>query len=192
MNISSNFQEIKIEATGARYYITWSVRVSNQTSPHLLPTHSHSFPASILFYLLSIYLYHFLLFLTIPISIPLYRYTNTNIFPYSHIHLYPYIPIPISLFIFHFSNFPSLFPPYLPCISCIIKLYKICITEYFSFEYKHTTSHKNRLKRRLGAESGYISIYGQYEHICIWYMDKCKNTMIIIYKNKTINHDFFV
>lgn len=103
----------------------------------------------------------------IPISILFYRYTNTNIFSYSHIHLYSYIPIPISLFIFHFSNFLSSFPPYLPCILRIIKLYKICITEYFSFEYKHTTSHKNRLKRRLGAESGYISIYGQYEHICI-------------------------
>ena len=67
----------------------------------------------------------------IPISPLFYRYTNTNIFPYPHIHPYTYISIPISLFISHFSNFPSLFPPYLPCISRIIKLYKICITEYF-------------------------------------------------------------
>lgn len=96
---------------------------------------------------------------------------SINIFPYPHIHLYSYISIPISLFISHFSNILSSFPPYLPCISRIIKLYNICITEYFSYEYKHTTSHKNRLKRRLGAENGYIVTYGQFKYICFWYMD---------------------
>ena len=129
-------------------------------SPPPIP---NPFPKSILFYrYISIFSF------IIPISIHFYRYTNTNISSYPHIHLYSYISIPISLFIFHFSNFPSSFHPYLPCISCIIKLYKICITEYFSYEYKHTTYHKNRLKRRLGAENGYISIYGQFKYICIW------------------------
>lgn len=103
----------------------------------------------------------------IPISIFFYRYTNTNIFSYSHIHLYSYISIPI----FHFSNFLSSFPPYLPCIPCIIKLYKICITEYFSFEYRYTARDKNRLKRRLGAESGYISTHRQFKYICLCIVD---------------------
>ena len=120
---------------------------------------------------LSIYLHHFPSSSIIPISILLYRYTNTNIFPYPHIHLYSYISIPISLFIFHFSNFPSSFHLYLPCISCIIKLYKICITEYFSFKCRYTAHYKNRLKRRLEAKNGYISIYGQFKYICLCIVD---------------------
>lgn len=145
-------------ATILRECIAFIINNSISISPYPFPTPSlnQSFSIDIS-----------LSFLTIPISIPLYRYTNTNIFPYSHIHLYSYIPIPISLFIFHFSNIPSSFPPYLLCISCIIKLYKNCITEYFPFEYKHTTSHKNRLKRRLGAENGYIVIRGQFKYICL-------------------------
>ena len=123
-------------------------------SPHL---HHHPFPLPSTHLSIDISL-SFPSFSIIPISFPFYRYTNTNIFPYPHIHLYSYISIPISPFIFHFSNFPSSFPPYLPCISCIIKLYKICITEYFSYEYKHTTYHKNRLKRIYGAHKG-ISPY---------------------------------
>lgn len=133
--------------------------------PHLLPTPHHPFPKSIFFYR-----YIFIISPSpsiIPISFPFYRYTDANISPYSHIHLYSHISIPISLFIFHFSNFLPLFHLYSPCISCIIKLYKICITEYFSCEYKHTTYHKNRLKRRLGVENGYIPICGQFEYICL-------------------------
>ena len=131
------------------------------------PTPPHPFPASILFHLLSIYLYHFHSFPIIPISILFYRYTNTNIFPYPHIHLYSHISIPISLFIFHFSNFPSSFHPYLPCISCIIKLYKICITEYFPYEYKHTTSYKNRLKRFLEPHRSNTTIHRHYIQFCL-------------------------
>ena len=44
-------------------------------------------------------------------------------------------------------------------------------------EYKYTSRHKNRLKRRLGAENGYISIYGQFKYICLCIVDS-----IIYYK----------
>ena len=125
------------------------------------------FPASILFYLLSISPITSLL----PSSFQYQsHYIDTPIPIYPHIH----ISIHIHTYLFqfpYFSNFPSSFYPYLPCISCIIKLYKICITEYFPYEYKHTAYHKNRLKRLLGAENGYIPIYGQFKYICLCIVD---------------------
>ena len=144
-----------------RERIAFIIKHPHTSTPHPLLTLPEIHP------FLSIHLYSIPSFSIIPISITLYRYTNTNISSYSHMHLYTYIYIPISLFIFHFSNFPSSFHPYLPCISCIIKLYKICITEYFSWEYKHTTSYKNRLKRFLEPHRSNTTIHRHYIQFCL-------------------------
>ena len=69
---------------------------------------------------------------------------NTEMYIYTVYSLHNYT---INHTILAYSNFLNVYHSYLPLKQWILKLYKKCITEYFSLPYDFTSEHKNRLKR---------------------------------------------
>ena len=102
--------------------------------------------------------------------------TEINIYTVYSLHIYTIINIILA-----YSNFLLAYHSYLPLKQWILKLYKKCITEYFSLPYDLTSEHENGDTGLVRPHSGIESAKRFHcSFFCIW----TEESIVILYKSR--------